>query len=1764
MKLKRVTRGVTAVTRRTLASYLVLSLAFGGLVTPTIAQAPTAADDAQPRGRTSTLLPGGRELVVGGETARGAVSAAVIVDHGVATPLPMGLADARAWHTATILPDGRVLVHGGLGTGGRVVLSSEIYDPASQTFKPIATGLSPRGHHTATLLTDGQVLVVGGISPRGDLLPTGELWDPRTGSITLIDDQLRTARARHTATLLGDGRVLIAQGVDAQGIIPSESELFDPVTRRFELAQPPIVEAPTGLPAILTASVPAPGAVDVPVDAVMALRFSRPLRVESLTTDDVILSGPAGPQSLSIVPAEVGTLVFVTPTAPLVPRSAYTLTLHNVTDVTGLPVAPFTIEFTTAGLPEAGASAAGAGAPALQKDQRPRMEAGDDEEWLPGGRPSTDWKTGRNDDASARSLPPLQAPPGVTALAGQVLRLNGQPLPNVSLRINRVSTRTDATGRFLLTGATPGVSKLVIDGRPASAADRTYGRFAVNVELKSGQTVVLPYTIWLPKLDTANAVRIPTYTTSEVVVTTPQIPGLEVRIPPHAWIRDEDGRPVTEITITPIPLDRPPFPLPAGVQVPLYFTVQPGGAYIYSRDGSGARLIYPNSLGKPAHQKFEFWDYDAERKGWYIYGLGTVTDDGRQVVPDPGVAIYEFSGAMVADPSDAPAQGPPPGTTGRGNTQVDLATGLFVLQKTDLYLRDLLPITLTRTYRPQDTLSRAFGIGATHPYEMFITGNSNPYTWVDVVLPDGGRVHFDRTSPGTGYADAVFEHASSPSAFYKARITWNGAGWDVTLKNGTVYVFTNGTGAPLNAIRDRNGNTLTLSRQFGVWGRVTRITTPNGRWAEFTYDASSRVTQVKDVIGRTVTYGYDSSGRLASVTDPGGGVTQYTYDGSHRMLTLRDPRGIVFLTNEYDASSRATRQTRADGTTFQFAYTLDGGTGKITQADVTDPRAFVRRVAFNAGGYVSANTRALGTAIQQTTSYERQAATNLITAIVDSLGRRLEHTYDAMGNILATTRLAGTPDAVTTTFTYEPVFNQVLSVTNPLGHTMTFGYDSRGNVLTTQDPLGNTTTLTYNAAGQPLTKQLPGDAVPTSYTYEFGDLVVVTDPLANQTRRFVDTAGRTASVTDPLGRQRRYDWDALDRLVRFTDPLAGVTTLTHDGNDNLLSLTDPPRQIGGTTTSGITGWTPDTMVRLDTRTDPLGRSERSTYDAAGNPATFTDRKGQVASITYDALNRLVQTTYGDGSTTSYAWDVGNRVTQVVDSLSGTITRAYDALDRLTQETTPQGSVSYTYDRASRRTAMTVAGQPMVSYNYDNANRLTQITQAASVVTFEYDGAGRRTRLALPNGVSTEYTYDAASRLTGLTYKRGSTVLGTLAYGYDAAGKRRQASGTWARTGMPPAVATATYNAANQQVTFGTQSLTYDLNGSLVSQGDTTYAWDARGRLIAITGPALTASFQYDPFGRRTQKTINGATSAYLYDGWTPVQEQTGATIANLLTGTGVDEYLTRTDGTGRRSVLTDVIGSTIALTDDTGNVVTEYTYDPFGATTATGEASANAFQYTGRENDSATGLYYYRTRYYSPSLHRFISEDRVDVTPWETNLYAYVGNDPLGFIDPYGEFATGVAAGLAIVVEAALLIGVLKILGILDAIVAALQAAMEAFREALAAAAAGAMAAAVGGGGKSGGPPRTLLPPKGEDPGDDGESPGQRNPKDLKKDPGAIARDTGLTVRKVLEKIHAAKDNLPRGGLIRNPDVFVDTKTGEIFPETPGGGIGDSIGNIFD
>lgn len=135
----------------------------------------------------------------------------------------------RAAHTATLLPDGRVLVAGGLG-GGSGVASTEIFDPASESFVSGTSMNAARTGHSATLLSNGKVLIAGGYN--GSYLASAELYDPVAKSFTAVK-AMNAARSGHVATLLPNGKVLLAGGVGVGWTFLSSAEIYDPATNAF-------------------------------------------------------------------------------------------------------------------------------------------------------------------------------------------------------------------------------------------------------------------------------------------------------------------------------------------------------------------------------------------------------------------------------------------------------------------------------------------------------------------------------------------------------------------------------------------------------------------------------------------------------------------------------------------------------------------------------------------------------------------------------------------------------------------------------------------------------------------------------------------------------------------------------------------------------------------------------------------------------------------------------------------------------------------------------------------------------------------------------------------------------------------------------------------------------------------------------------------------------------------------------------------------------------------------------------------------------------------------------------------------------------------------------------------------------------------------------------------------------------------------------------------------------------------------------------------
>jgi RHS repeat-associated protein len=176
-------------------------------------------------------------------------------------------------------------------------------------------------------------------------------------------------------------------------------------------------------------------------------------------------------------------------------------------------------------------------------------------------------------------------------------------------------------------------------------------------------------------------------------------------------------------------------------------------------------------------------------------------------------------------------------------------------------------------------------------------------------------------------------------------------------------------------------------------------------------------------------------------------------------------------------------------------------------------------------------------------------------------------------------------------------------------------------------------------------------------------------------------------------------------------------------------------------------------------------------------------------------------------------------------------------------------------------------------------------------------------------------------------------------------------------------------------------------------------------LLIPAGQSGTVTFKYDPLGRRIYKSSSTGTSVYTYDNDNLIEEtnSSGGAVARYSQTQNIDEPLAMLRSSATSYYNADGLGSVTSLTNSSGAAAETYTYDSFGKLTASAGSLVNPFQYTGRESDSETGLYYYRARYYDPNMGRFLSEDPLRSADG-ISYYDYVAGNPTNFYDPLGQF----------------------------------------------------------------------------------------------------------------------------------------------------------------
>jgi RHS repeat-associated protein len=635
----------------------------------------------------------------------------------------------------------------------------------------------------------------------------------------------------------------------------------------------------------------------------------------------------------------------------------------------------------------------------------------------------------------------------------------------------------------------------------------------------------------------------------------------------------------------------------------------------------------------------------------------------------------------------------------------------------------------------------------------------------------------------------------------------------------------------------------------------------------WTFDGNGRLVAQRDRNGNTLTIARDGQGRVTALTEPAGRQFTFSYSGTGLQITqVTDPLGRT-VRYGYDVAGRlATVTDPAGGVT---TYTYDGA-GRLTS--ITDPRGITfLRNEYDSAGRVSRQVQADGGV--WTFAYTLTGGLVTETRVTDPRGLTTAYRFNTSGYLMAQTDALGQR----ITFEREVGTNVLLSTTDPYGRVVRFGYDATGNPISVTDPAETVWRFSYDPAFNQLTSVTDPLGSVTQFGYDgVGNLTSITDPLGASTQIGYNAVGQPVSTTDPLGNVTRFAYDPVGNLSGITDPLGHVSTRTYDGASRLLTQTDPH---GKASTFAY-----DALNRLTQIVDPLGGVTHFTHDGNGNLLTVTDALSHTLTHEYDAMDRLSRRIDPLGQAETFTYDGNGNVIGMADRTGQATAFAYDALNRRMQASHADGSVTkFTYDAAGRLVLADDSADPHrpITLSYDGLDRLVAETTSLGTVAYQYDALGRRTQMRVNDGSPVAYTYDAASRLRTVT----QAPLNPVTIDYDPLGRR-------ARLTLPNLVSTEyQYDAASRLT-----ALLY--RNAIGLLGDLTYTYDAAGNRSGVGGsfartllPDPVANATYDPANR--QRTFGDKTMSYDANGnLTSLTDPSGTTTftwdaQNRLTRTSI-------------------------------------------------------------------------------------------------------------------------------------------------------------------------------------------------------------------------------------------------------------------------------------
>jgi len=823
-----------------------------------------------------------------------------------------------------------------------------------------------------------------------------------------------------------------------------------------------------------------------------------------------------------------------------------------------------------------------------------------------------------------------------------------------------------------------------------------------------------------------------------------------------------------------------------------------------------------------------------------------------------------------------------------------------------------------------------------------------------------------------------------PTNAYLTQITYPNTG--VAQVEKFAYAYASGE---VTSSTDKN-NLVTTDKYVDNLARLTETDFPDGGVTTIAYnDAAYNPSTPSPSV--TISKKIDTSGRLLKTVNAMDGIghrvqTELCEDGSActqpiKTDTTYDGLGRVWKqSNPHRSGSLST-----DGTTTYF-YDALGRPCLVVPSDGTLPAGNVCPATSPANDVFTTYSGNCTTVTDEAGKSRKSCSDGLgrLTQVFEDPANRnyeTDYKYDALDNLLCAAQkgtnsgtfsnCASTPASWRLrSFNYDSL-SRLTSATNPESGTTTYTYDNNGNVLTKTSPAPNqtgTATVTtcfgnwngtscdgtgYDALNRLKLKTYSDGTTPyAQYTW---DANPPGGPIPN-----VNNIGRLATTWSPNYTGSKYNYDPMGRVA------------------NSLDCTDPS-----------CNWNSDFSY---------------TYDLLGDLTTYTNKMAQwtnppVSSITFNQ-----------------SFDSAGRVTQLTSSLvDGQHPSPLATVD---------SSVGYWPTGAVRKVSLGNGLYETAAYNKRlqpcrmNVNStgayvLTQCTDSLpgnNVLDFTYgfnSGTSDNGNVASWSAVGQQsfnrtYTYDSLNRIATLADSNTGQSCRGLSWTIDPWGNRTDQT-----------VSAGTCNTFHQAVDANNRLLgapyQYDAAGNMTHDATHSYTYDAENRIIQVDG-GTTASYAYDPTGRRVQKTMSVTTTSYVYNlaGNVLFETQASSWVTTYLYFAGALHAQYKNSVTS--FIHSDHLGSTRLVTAMNQSVSDNLDYLPCGEQ-ITGDTSAT-HKFTGKERDSESGLDNFGARYYSSPMGRFTSVDPIWVKidrlldPQRLNLYAYARNNPLAFLDPDGEDVT--------------------------------------------------------------------------------------------------------------------------------------------------------------